>query len=395
MNDTLSEFAAREPALGYFYQIRYALYLLLSNREFSNPILKIESLDDIEIQANNQTQLFQTKLKVKSKANLTDASVDFWKTMRVWSEGVKNQLVDPTTTIFTLITTEAVPSDSLIFDLKSILRTEKQLSTIISNLDKVATSSKNEASQASYTAYLSLNVNQKKSLVKNIHVIDSALNINDVTKKIQAELAFSSPPNHIESFLEILEGWWFQNSILILLGSRIGVTFHELQFKVSDIRDSFSHDNLPNHFNEPLEISDQEAQTQSEKNYLRQLEIISISISSNVAKRAISDFRRAFEQRSKWIRLELLDTDDQDKYDKKLYDHWITLFAIVKDECENQTVEQIREIAKQFYLNEFIRKCPQIRIRDRFNEDYLTRGSFQILSDCKKIGWHPNYENLI
>jgi hypothetical protein len=58
MEEKMSEFAAREPSLGYFYQIRYSLYLLLSNREISNPTLRIENLDDIEMQSINKTQIF-------------------------------------------------------------------------------------------------------------------------------------------------------------------------------------------------------------------------------------------------------------------------------------------------------------------------------------------------
>lgn len=395
MSDALSEFAAREPALGYFYQVRYALFLLLANRELTNPVLRIENLDDIEIQTVDKIHLYQTKLKLRSKANLTDASVDFWKTIRVWSESIKNGLIDPNTTIFTLITTESVPDDSLIHDFKVALKNDKQLTSTITKMDVVATTSTNIVNKSAYDAYLNLSVNQKKTLLKNINIVDSAVDVNEVTKKIRAELAFSCPPNQIEAFLELLEGWWFQNAIKLLLGQNEGVSFQELQFKVSDIRDSFSQDNLPNHFNEQLDISDQEAKDQKDKNYLKQLELISIGIASNTAKRAISDFRRAFEQRSKWLRLELLSPDDQSKYDQRLYDHWKNLFDILQDECESQTMDQIKEIGKKFYLNQFIKNCPPIRIRDRFNEDYLTRGSYQILSDCKRIGWHPNYEDLI
>src|SRR5690606_368351 len=192
---------------------------------------------------------------------------------------------------------------------------------------------KNATNKKAYDEYLKLSIDNKKALIKNIHIVDSASDIAQVTDKLKSELAYSAPYNQIESFLEILEGWWFQIAIEHLLGNRDFINSKELQSKVSSIRDSFSQDNLPNHFGKQLEISDQEIKDFKDKTYIKQLEIISIHLSSNTAKRAISDFRRAFQQISKWLRLELLSPDEQTEYDEKLYDYWKNFFDIIQDEC--------------------------------------------------------------
>ncbi|OUD36060.1 hypothetical protein, partial [Flavobacterium sp. FPG59] len=120
MIKTITDFSAREPSLGYFYQIKYALLILLTySKELDNPKIRIENLDDIEIEDVNTLQLLQTKLHIKNKANLTDASVDFWKTIRIWSEHINNGLIDLETTIFNLITTEEIPTSSLLYKFKS------------------------------------------------------------------------------------------------------------------------------------------------------------------------------------------------------------------------------------------------------------------------------------
>lgn len=391
----ITKFAAREPSLGYFYQIRYGLYLLLSNRELNNPTLRIENLDDIEIQTVDGVNVFQTKLKMKSKANLTNASVDFWKTIRVWSEHIQNGRINPDESIFSLVTTESVAEGSFLFALRGKVKTDKEIEKIIDEMDKVATSSTNATLIEAFTAYLKLSIDQKKSMVNNICIVDAACDVDKITKKIRAELAFSSPPDKIDAFLEVLEGWWFQISIKHLIGEIDGIEFQSLQRRVSDIRDSFSLDNLPNEFIEQLEISDQEAKNSKDKTYLKQLELVSIEIASNTAKRAISDFRRAFEQRSKWLRLELLSPGEQIEYDQRLYDHWKNLFDILQDECLDAELDKLKEIGKSFYLNQFAKRCPPIRIREKFTEDYLVRGSYQMLADDKRIGWHPNYKEIL
>lgn len=180
-----------------------------------------------------------------------------------------------------------------------------------------------------------------------------------------------------------------------LTGKLDSIKFEELQLKISNIRDSFQADNLPNHFSEQMEISDEDVENLKEKNFLKQLELISIGINSRTVKRAISDFRRAFEQRSKWLRLQLLNPEEEEEYDKKLRDYWQNIFDIMSDEADGKEDEDLKNLGKDFYINQFAKSCPQIKIREKFNEDYLTRGSYQILSDEKKIGWHPNFDKKL
>lgn|GEM_PF-3382795 len=75
MNEIIktTDFSAKEPALGYYYQIRYSLCLLLKAREKDlDTEISIEKLDDIVIEDINSTNLLQTKLHIKSVANLTN-----------------------------------------------------------------------------------------------------------------------------------------------------------------------------------------------------------------------------------------------------------------------------------------------------------------------------------
>jgi hypothetical protein len=168
-----------------------------------------------------------------------------------------------------------------------------------------------------------------------------------------------------------------------------------LQLKIANISDSFQADNLPNHFPVQLEITDEDVDSLKERNFLKQLELIKIKANSKTLKLAISDFRRAFEQRSKWLRLHLLNPDEEEEYDVKLHNYWKNIFDIMCDEAEDKSIEELIELGKGFYIEQFAKTCPQIKIREKFNEDYLTRGSYQMLADSKKIGWHPNYKKDI
>jgi len=394
MTKTITDFSAKEPSLGYFYQIKYALYILLTHsKEMDNPRVRIENLDDIEIEDINSLHLLQTKLHIKNKANLTDSSVDFWKTIRIWSEYINNKTIDLENTIFNLITTEEIPDSSILYKFKTNITLDKEVSDTIKKLDEISINSENKTNAKAYLAYQELSVENKKSLIKKIRILDNSIGITEIDSKIKNELIYSTYPSTIDSFLEILDGWWFQKSIQILTNKIDHISSTELQLKIANIRDTFQADNLPNHFPNQLEITDEDVENLKERNFLKQLELIKVKASSRAIKRAISDFRRAFEQRSKWLRLHLLNPEEEEEYDVKLYNYWKNIYDIMCDEAEEKSVEELIELGKVFYIEQFAKTCPQIKIREKFNEDYLTRGSYQILADSKKIGWHPNYKD--
>ena len=69
-------------------------------------------VSNCQILTNININLFQTKYHVKKDINLTDRSSDFWKTIRVWSEQIKNKQINITETIFSLMTTQNISDDS-------------------------------------------------------------------------------------------------------------------------------------------------------------------------------------------------------------------------------------------------------------------------------------------
>jgi len=394
MTKTITDFSAKEPSLGYFYQIKYALYILLTHsKEMDNPRVRIENLDDIEIEDINSLHLLQTKLHIKNKANLTDSSVDFWKTIRIWSEYINNNTIDLENTIFNLITTEEIPDSSILYKFKSNITIDSEVSDTIKKLDEISINSENKTNAKAYLAYQTLSFENKKSLIQKIRILDNSIGITEIDSKIKNELIYSTYPSTIDSFLEILDGWWFHKSIENLTTQIDHISSSELQLKIANIRDTFQADNLPNHFPNQLEITDEDVEDLKERNFLKQLELIKVKASSRAIKRAISDFRRAFEQRSKWLRLQLLNPEEEEKYDVKLYNYWKNIYDLMCDEAEEKSAEELIVLGKGFYIEQFAKTCPQIKIREKFNEDFLTRGSYQMLADSKKIGWHPNYKD--
>jgi len=88
-NNGTADFSAADSALGYIFQCRLALLLALRRiRSGDEFLLSLETLDDVVFeQEGKPPELLQLKHHNKRAANLTDASPDLWKTLRIWCEG--------------------------------------------------------------------------------------------------------------------------------------------------------------------------------------------------------------------------------------------------------------------------------------------------------------------
>ena len=111
---------------------------------------------------------------------------------------------------------------------------------------------------------------------------------------------------------------------------------------------------------------------------------------------AIRDYYRAFQQRANWVREELLYTNELDKYEKRLIDEWEHSFYAMQDDLldyGNQVTEDIKvSNAKKLY-REIEEK--DIRVRDRCSDAFVMRGSYHILANQLRVGWHIDfYERL-
>ena len=385
-----SVFSAIKPSLGYLYQVRYGLMLIVSE-ENEDAKLLIEQIDDISIETPDNLNVYQTKLHIKSKANLTDASSDLWKTLRVWCEGIKSGQLNPENCLFNLITTEIASKDTLPYKLKQDASEERDIDEIQKLLLIEAAKTSNAKNKDAYTSFLSLTGDQQKSLIEKTTIIDASIDLNKAKAKIYHELRNSTLK--VEPLYERLEGWFIGQVILQLQGLRNEISAKEVRVKIIDVSDRLKEDNLPNDFNTPIIKDDDQLAPYKNQKFVRQMKLIGAN--QPLINHAISDYHRAFSQKSKWMREGLIDALDEIEYDKQLAEDWDRKFSIISDCKTTDNEETQKQKGNAFYVSHYVEKYPQIHIKERFKEQYMVTGSCQMLSDKKKIGWHPDFVNKI
>lgn len=183
---------ASASATGYLFQCRYALLAGLQAIAKSPQLeISIEKFDDVGFEVNGEpTQLIQTKHHVGKLGNLTDASVDLWKTLLIWTKRVTEDVEAPFRIKFVLLTTGFAPDGSAAALLRMRERDESAADQL---LLKTAASSKNKENAAAYQAYSALPEDLRQSMLKAILVLDGSPNIVDVGDEIARELVHAAP----------------------------------------------------------------------------------------------------------------------------------------------------------------------------------------------------------
>ena len=380
-----SKFSANEPATGYLFQCRYAL--LASLRRMSECeddfLVALETLDDVVFERHGQpAELLQLKHHVKHAANLTDGSVDLWKTLRIWCEGFAQDLIEPDSLHY-LITTSAASNGTA----ASYLKVDgRSVDAAIGRLLQTARSSQNETNKQAYAAFLSLTDEAREGLISRIFVLDGSPDILEVLEGLKREVRWAVAFRFRDAFVQRLEGWWFRRVVNHLVAKGEAILSQEIDAEMNDLREQFKEDNLP------IDVLDLEIEHSAFLNeqFVRQLKLIDVS--NPRIRIAIREYFRAFEQRSRWVREDLLHVGELDKYERRLVEEWEILFEQMRDELgEDAAEEKKKEAAHALY--KWIESEANFPIRPRCNEPFVTRGTYHILANGPepRVGWHPDF----
>jgi len=385
-----SQFNASASMLGYIYQVRYGLLLAWKRlAELPDPDLvniSIEKLDDIGFdQEGTPEELLQTKFHSKT-GNITDRSADIWKTIRVWVESAQAGDITLGEVILTLVTTEAIAEGSLAECLGA--GKGRNIAEALDLMAEICEES-NETNLKGYQAYKSLSKPQRQVLLNSIYILGKSgdlLNIRDRMTPIARQCV---PAEAVGAFIDRVEGVWFGWCVEVLSKTPTGViNLGDLQDLIDEFRPEYSHTNLPPEFTDFLpEATDIES---DERLFIQQLRLFKAP--RKMMELAVINYYRAFEQRNKWAVDGLLNPGELDKFDRKLLEKW---------QEKQAYLEAIQDIAteegKRIFSVELYQHCQDngvVPIRRDFIEHYLSKGSYHILSDDLRIGWHPEFESL-
>ena len=225
-----------------------------------------------------------------------------------------------------------------------------------------------------------------QSLLDSVTVVDKSESILNVVDSIKKSIRYSSRPEFEERVFERIEGWWFKKSIEALCSSEpIFVSQGQVRSYICDVSDEYMPDNLPidTELTDDIDVNSFPA---GERIFCDQLRLIAVR--SPRIKIAVRDYYRAFTQRSNWIRDDLLYIDELDQYESRLIDEWQHLFVRMQDDVDASDDKEMQRAGRALFSSI---EDKDIRIRPLCSDAFVMRGSYHMLANKLKVGWHLEF----
>lgn len=383
------QYSAAPSALGYFYQCRYALLEALRRLpEGERVCIGIETLDDVVFERDGSAvDILQTKHHINAHATLTDASPDLWKTLRIWIEGQADGTI-PMDAEFFMVTTALCADGTAAAYLRPEGRDEQKA---LERLAATASTSTSDTNAPAYRAFTSLNDDGRLRLAKAVMVLDGSPSIGQLDDRLRQAVFFAVERRFLDSYLQRLEGWWYERVLAHLADSAAApILGEELESEANRIRVQFKEDNLP--VDDDIMRATVDASGYMDRPFVEQLNIIGVN--QNRVIHAIRNYYRAFEQRSRWMREDLLYVGELDRYEDRLVEEWDLLFQQMRDDLGDDAAEDEMTRAAQV-LYKWVESGAHHPIRRGVTEPAIARGTYQILADDLRVGWHLEFRERL
>jgi hypothetical protein len=383
---TVSAFNAGSSMLGYLYQVRVALLWAIKKSREGDFMVCLETLDDVSFEANGEPAVvLQTKHSLNAAASLSDLSADLWKTLRIWMIGRQSGEIPVEAAKFLISTSTTSPGTAcacLVVDTQT-----RDVQAAADKLKHAATTSTNADLKDAFEAFLALEQSARCEFLSNIYVIPGQPGADAIGAQLEAELYHVSL-HHQALSIQMIEGWWFKRVIHELVHGGPGISRAEIDAQISDVQESLKRDSLPiDDGIDGLMIALEQLPEFSDRPFYKQVEMVGAS--SGRIRNAITSYLQAFRQRSAWTRNDLLFDADLDRYDRMLLSEWTLLRDQVCDELGKDPGEEDMARAGRAILK-WAEDAP-FAIKPGVSVPWVCRGSFHMLADDRRLGWHPDF----
>lgn len=374
--------AAAGQYLGYALQPVRLFYYLLTSPQGAR--VSSELLDDIAVHFADGSLLLEQTKSALSTNPISDWSEDLWKAFANWIVQIEDGSFGSHSVEFRLYVT---PSKVGNFATKlNDAQTADEVSAVIESIrSALKKRSTPPACYENVDALLNASEDTQRKLVSNFSLcavdddpIDPIRGLLNLT--IDSASVDLIARSGIGQAGQALDREIRQRKAPILSVDNFRKAFH------SFVRTSNLANYLSSFAPEPAE-EDLIAVADSRPIFIRQLELINIS--SEEKQRAVSDFMRTSADRTDWAEAGYIMPDSLDTWDNDLEAY----FHSTRGDVEDLHGARDAETKGRLIYRSCGRHNPPLD--GRAVPPHFVNGSFNGMSEQKRIGWHPDFSNLL
>jgi hypothetical protein len=239
-------------------------------------------------------------------------------------------------------------------------------------------------------AFLVLSEAERLNLVRRTLVQQNSPTIDEIEGRVADHLKLL-PVDQRPLVAKRLIEWWDRQIVYSLCGKRErAVTRAELQARIMSIVGDLEEGKLLPEFETATPPEDY----QPDGMLARQIRLVE-GMPSDLSK-AIREEWKAREQRSRWLNANPATASTINDYDLILEEHWSDRHTQIAEECAELEHKKKRESGLN--LLRWTHEHAPIAVRpiaEGWTAPYYVRGSYQVLAINLKVGWHPDFADLL
>ena len=380
---------------GYMLQVRHALYNLISTDEV---VVSVEGYDDVAVETNETVIAEQTKSVLSFNNPVTNKAVSFWKTLYNWSKYIDEGEFPPKQLVlrYVIIAAHKLSVGSIpqsFFDAKD----KKQAKQALEAARKVLLNEDKKSFDVSVEClpYVShcFSLENEDSVIETIVAMELDLHEETYDEDLRAKFNRQPiPPEYGEELLIHMLGWVQEkvhqytktnNSAYIKSTEYTEALLKEVRGRnTSTILSAVS--SVPNDQETGDEVSRRDV-------YIRQLELIEMD--STELFSAASDYLRTKAEVTAWAKKGLVT-------DSSFSDYSDGLIRIWKNEKTLTELTTCDSVGKGRMLYAKCNTAVANRLlQGKTVPSFFGSGSLHSLanepSEKPKIGWHPNFVDML
>ncbi len=396
MAQELSKHLASDQAAGYLFETSRALFWLAKIK--GNESVAVELVDDVSVQNDNGEILLmeQDKHSRTKSAPYNKHSKDLWNTLYIWIKAIEERKVKFDNIKFLLVTNKEIGINSILSKLITADSDDSKLKLICDELTVLK--SKTPKHLISIIPYIEGRIEILKLLIPKIEV--SGSNTKQELDKIVVDLLHLSG-DIADKVLNQLRGWvvgeiihcWEDNEPAVLHRSCFDIC---LKNAISDFngkkiverrkRDIISETDF--------QVSKNKISKDQKQLFIQQLELLEIEDEDMAIEEAIEDYLCAKLERLRLAKEGSLTKPELTDFDDRLFIRWREIFRVCNRRIASKSDDELKDIGFQIY-HKTVDEHLENLAGEATTQPYLTKGSYQELSNEFRLGWHPKWKEAL
>lgn len=353
----------------------------------SDAAVSVEEFSDVGILYSDGSKTAEEdKSSISGKNPVSDASSNLWKSFYNWVMKINDGTLVVNRDNFILYANHEVPSNSLVLKMNNV--DDKNVDQII-NIIKEKSKKIESADVRKYIEYILSkdNIEITKQLLIKFEFVNNKKSddvYDDIRKELKRQLC-NENDDLIDTIVFQATGWLKEKIMKSFSKKECSFTYrYEYEKFIKPYIQKIIDSSIKDYSLTKILTEENKQDTLNARPiFVKQLEFIELENDEILS--AIEDYYKADLNRLKWREHEVISIEDLENFDKDLKSHYSHEKQRINLLNSNLTNEKKGSL---LYYN-----CQDkdIKLAQQTPPARTVQGTYQVLSNNKEIGWHPNW----